>query len=92
MIESYYRILGGVSVIETVSVQPVKFVGESGVQYDYTFVGSDEVRRRGRAVMAISDGKLYLINLNATAVHYFDAALPEFEALVASAQVPGRKS
>lgn len=91
MVESYYRIQG-VSVFETVGVAPVKFVGEPGVQLDYTFVASDEVKRRGRAVIAISGGQLYLINLNGAAVHYFDKALPEFESLVASATVPGRKS
>ena len=40
-------------------------------------------------MMAISNGKLYLMNLNAASVHYFDAALPEFETLVASAKIPG---
>src|SRR5690606_22735970 len=90
MVESYYRILG-VSVFETLSVTPIRFIGENGVQFDYEFVGADEVRRRGRAVMAISQGKLYLMNLNAAAVHYFDAALPEFERMVASAQVLGRR-
>jgi len=86
MLETYYRI-HGVSVFETLSVAPRKFVGESGVQFDYAFIPADDVKRRGRAVMAISNGKLYLMNLNGTAVHYFDAALPEFEGLVDSAQV-----
>jgi hypothetical protein len=90
MIESYYRIQG-VSVFETLSVKPVKFLGENGVQFDYQFIAADEVRRRGRAVMAISQGKLYGINLSAAAVHYFDAALSEFESLMATARVPGRK-
>lgn len=90
MVESYYRIRG-VSVFETVGVRPVKFVGEDGVQFDYEFIANDELRRRGRAVMAISQGKLYVMSLNAAAVHYFDAALPEFEALVASARVLNRE-
>jgi hypothetical protein len=90
MIETYYRVRG-VSVFETLGIKPVRFVGENGVQFDYQFVEADEVKRRGRAVMAISDGKLYLMNLNAAAVHYFNKALPEFEALAASARVPGKK-
>jgi hypothetical protein len=90
MIESYYRIRG-VSIFETISIKPVKFVGESGVQFDYQFVASDEVKRCGRAVMAISAGKLYVMNLSAAAVHYFDKALPEFETLTASARVPSQK-
>lgn len=90
MVETYYRIRG-VSIFDTIGVKPVRFVGENGVQFDYQFVAPDEVKRRGRAVMAIRGGKLYLMNLNAAAVHYFDKALPEFEALTASARVPGKK-
>lgn len=86
MLETYYRIQG-VSVFDTLSLAPRTFVGENGVQFDYAFIPADEVKRRGRAVMAISNGKLYLVNLTAAAIHYFDAALPEFEALVDSARV-----
>jgi hypothetical protein len=90
MIESAYRIRG-VSVFETLGIKPVKFLGENGLQFDYQFAAADEVRRRGRAVMVIAQGNLYMMNLNAAAVHYFEAALPEFEALIASARASGRK-
>jgi hypothetical protein len=85
MVESLYRIKAGATVFETTGVKPVSFLGAQGVQFDYTYVGSDEVKRRGRSVFAVIDGKLYLAALDGAAVHYFDAALPEFEAIVASA-------
>ena len=43
--------------------------------------------RRGCAAIIVLDGKLYLIALSAAALHYFDAALPEFQAIVASASI-----
>lgn len=85
MVESYYRIKAGATVFETTSVKPVTFLGTQAVQFNYTYVGADEVKRRGRSVVAIVNKKLYLMSLDAAAVHYFDAALPEFEAIAASA-------
>jgi hypothetical protein len=85
MVESLYRIKAGATVFETTGVKPVTFLGAPGVQFDYNYVGADEVKRRGRSVFAIIDGKLYLASLDGAAVHYFDAALPEFESIVASA-------
>jgi len=87
MIEASYRIKGEAKVFNTISVKPVSFVGQSGMQFDYDYVGEDNIRWRGRAVMAISGGKFYLMILNGTALHYFDAALPEFEAMTASATI-----
>jgi hypothetical protein len=37
-------------------------------------------------VGAIIDGRLYLVLLDATKSHYFDASLPDFEAIVRSAR------
>lgn len=87
MVESYYRIRAGATVFETVSVKPITFLGTSGIQFSYNYVGGDEVRRRGRSVVAIVNKKLYLMSLDGAAVHYFDAALPAFEALTASATI-----
>ena len=47
---------------------------------------SDEVRRKGRAVGAVIDGRLYLILFDAARSHYYDALLPDFEAIVNSAR------
>ena len=85
MIESYYRIKAGATVFETVGVEPASLLGKPALRFDYGYVGTDEVRRRGRSVVAIVDGKLYLIALDGAALHYFDAALPDFEKMVANA-------
>jgi hypothetical protein len=85
MIESLYRIKAGATVFETSGVKPATFLGAPGVQFDYNYVGSDEVKRRGRSVFAVIDGQLFLMSLDGAASHYFDASLPEFDTMVATA-------
>jgi hypothetical protein len=87
MVESYYRIKGQITVFETTEVKPVTFLGRPGVEFNFNYVGGDDVKRRGRSFLAIVDGKLYLMALDATALHYFDAALPEFVTIAASAGI-----
>ena len=87
MIESLYRVRGGAVDFRTVSLQPRPFLGAHGIQLDYEHLDDDELWRRGRAVGAVVNGELYLILLDAAKSHYFDATLPDFEAVVASAQL-----
>jgi hypothetical protein len=87
MIESLYRVRGGAVDFRTLSLQPRPFLGANGFQLDYEHLDDDELWRRGRAVGAVINGELYLILLDAAKAHYYDATLPDFEAVVASAQL-----
>ncbi len=87
MIESLYRVRGGAVDFKTLSLQPRAFAGTGGFQLDYEHLDDDELWRRGRAVGAVVDGHLYMIVLDAAKAHYYDAALPDFEAVAASAQI-----
>ena len=87
MIESLYRVRGGSVDFRTLSLAPRPFLGANGFQLDYEHLDDDELWRRGRAVGAVINGKLYLILLDAAKAHYFDADLADFEALVASAEL-----
>jgi hypothetical protein len=87
MIESLYRVRGGAVDFRTLSLQPRPFLGANGFQLDYEHLDDDELWRRGRGVGAVIDGKLYLIVLDAAKSHYYDATLPDFETVVASAQL-----
>jgi hypothetical protein len=87
MLESLYRVRGGTVDFHTLSLQPRPFLGTGGFQFDYEHLDDDELWRRGRAVGAVIDGRLYLILVDAARSHYFDAALPDFEAVVASAEL-----
>jgi hypothetical protein len=87
MLESLYRVKGGAVDFKTLSLQPRPFLGTAGFQLDYEHLDGDELWRRGRAVGAVINGKLYLILLDAARSHYYGETLPDFEAVVASAQL-----
>jgi len=90
MLESLYRVKGGAVDLKTLSLQPRPFLGAAnGFQWDYEHLDSDELWRRGRAVGAVIDGKLYMILMDAARAHYYEAQLPDFEAIVASAERRG---
>ena len=87
MIESFYRIRGGASSFTMTNLSPRPFLGHPGFQFDYDYLGGDEVRRRGRAVGAIVGGRFYLALFDAARMHYYGAGLPEFERIVESARI-----
>lgn len=86
MIESLFRVRGGTVDFKTLALVPRPFLGASGFQYDFEHLDGDEVRRKGRAVGAVIGGRLYLILFDATRSHYYDASLPDYEAIVRSAR------
>jgi hypothetical protein len=86
MVESLFRVRGGAVDFTTSSLAPRQFLGANGFQLDYEHLDGDEVRRRGRAVGAVIDGRLYLILFDAARSHYYNALLPDFEAIVNSAR------
>jgi hypothetical protein len=87
MIESLYRVRGGAVDFKTLSLQPRAFLGTNGFQLDYEHLDDDELWRRGRAVGTVINNRLYLILLDAAKSHYYDATLPDFESIVASARL-----
>ncbi len=86
MIESLFRVRGGTVDFKTLSLTPRPFLGANGFQFDYEHLDGDEVRRKGRAVGAVIDGRLYLILFDAARSHYYGNAIGDFEALAASAR------
>lgn len=87
MIESLFRVRGGAIDFRTLSIQPRPFLGTGGFQYDFEHLDGDELWRKGRAVGAVVNGRLYLILLDAARSHYYPTTLPDFEAIVASARL-----
>jgi hypothetical protein len=87
MIESFYRIRGGATTFNMTNLSPRAFLGQPGFQFDYDYLGGDEVERRGRAVGAIINGRFYLALFAAAKMHYFDAGLPEYERIVQGARL-----
>lgn len=87
MLESYYRIVSNASTFATTNVTPKPFLGQTGIQIDFDYVTADEVKRRGRAVMAVVNAKLYLVSFNAASMHYYDSLLAEFDTIASSATI-----
>ena len=85
LLETLFRVEGGTVEFRTLALAPRTFLGTGGFQFDFEHLDGDEVWRRGRAVGAMIDGKLYMIMLDATRAHYYAQALPDFEAIVRSA-------
>jgi len=87
MLESLFRVRGGAVDWRTLSLQPRPFLGANGFQLDYEHLDTDELWRKGRVVGAVINDRLYLILFDAARSHYYDATLPDFESIVASAQL-----
>ena len=87
MLESLFRVRGGTVDFRTLGLAPRSFLGVPGFQYDFEHLDGDEVWRRGRAVGATINGRLYLILYDAARAHYYDAALSDFEAITNSARL-----
>ena len=86
MLETFFRVRAGSVDFRTTALQPRQFLGANGFQWDYEHLDSDELWRKGRAVGAVINGKLYLILFDAARSHYFANSIGDFEAIVASAR------
>ena len=87
MLESFFRVRAGSVDFRTTSLQPRAFLGTNGFQFDFEHLDSDEVWRKGRAVGAVINGRLYLILLDAARSHYYASTIGDFEAIVGSARL-----
>ena len=87
MLETAFRVRGGAVDFKTLGLQPRQFLGYPGFQFDFEHLDNDELWRKGRAVGAVVDGRLYLILFDATRSHYYGNALPEFEAMANNARI-----
>ncbi len=89
MVEVSYRV-NGVTVFNVESVEPVDFLGGSGVRLRYSYVSGIAFTKKGSCVMRVVDDKLYAMKLESLAGHDFDTVAPEFDRLIASAELRTR--
>jgi len=87
MLESAYRVRGGAIEFNTLALIPRTFMGYPGFQFDFEHLDGDELWRKGRAVGAVIDGRLYLVLFDGAKSHYYGNAIPDFEAIVQSARL-----
>jgi beta-barrel assembly-enhancing protease len=86
MIEVSYRV-NGVTAFDFESVEPVDFVGGSGIRLRYNYASGLGIWKRGSCVMRVVDGKLYALKLESITGRAFDTVAPEFDRLVVSARM-----
>jgi len=86
MLEASYRVRG-ITVFDIESVNPADFLGGKGVRVHFKYAPNDGISKKGVCVARVVDKKLYVVKLEGVSSHYFDAALPEFDQMVASARL-----
>ena len=84
LLEASYRVRG-VTVFSVDAVDPVDFLGGQGIRVLFSYAQGNGITKKGNCVLRVVDNKLYGMKLVGASSHYFDAAMPEFDSLVASA-------
>lgn len=83
VLESTYRSQYQVNRMSIDSQEITTVNGHQAIRFTYTFVrNEDEVTRKGEAVGAIVDKKLYLFSYEAPSIYYFDKDLANFRQIV----------
>jgi len=90
MLETAFRVRGGAVEFKTLGLAPRNFLGYPGFQFDFEHLDSDELWRRGRAVGAVIDGRLYLMLYDAARAHYYANAINDFEVMANNARLRRR--
>ena len=88
MIESFYRIRAGVDRVQDDRASAAHLPRPSRLPVRLRAISTaTRSSASGRAVGAIIDDRFYLALFDAARMHYFPAALPEFERIVESARL-----
>lgn len=83
LLESTYRSQYKVNRMSIDSQEITSLSGYQAIRFTYTFVrGEDEVTRKGEAVGAVVNKKLYLFSYEAPSIYYFDKDLANFRQIV----------
>lgn len=88
LFESSNRIVLDSSVFNITNVEPAKLGKYPAVRFSYSYAAQDEgLTRKGEGVAATINGRLYLVNFIAPAIHYFDRDIGEVRQLVAAMEL-----
>ena len=77
------------TIAEARNLKPAPVANGQGFRFETRYIGRDEVEREGVFVGTIRNGKLYGAWFQGAKLHYFKRYLPEFDQMVASAQLVG---
>ena len=79
LLEATYRSQYQVNRISIDSQDVTTVNGKQAIRFTYTYVrGEDEVERKGEAVGALANNKLYMVTYEAPAIYFFGKDLEDF--------------
>lgn len=88
ILESTYRIQLHTMQMSIDEQEPTLLGGHKGIKFKYTFAREDdEVQRKGEAVGAFVDDRLYIVAYEAPAIHFFDKDVEKFRQLAATLRI-----
>lgn len=88
LFENSYRIALDTPLFTVSGIEPVKFLGQDGVRFTYSFRRQQqEILRQGEATATIVGKRLYLISFEAPTIHYFDRDVAGYREIVGSAKM-----
>lgn len=77
------------TIAEARNLKPAPVANGQGFRFETRLIGRDEVEREGVFVGTIRNGRLYGAWFQGAKLHYFARYVPEFDRIVASAQLVG---
>jgi hypothetical protein len=78
------------SPVTAANLRPATLDGKPGFAFDYFFTGRDEVKRKGMAVGAVIEAKLYLVHYYGTEMYHFDKSRADAEKVMNAIKVKTR--
>lgn len=83
MFEATHRMVLQSPVFKMGKVEPAKLGTHDGVRFGYSYASqAEDVERRGEAVAAIVEGRLYIVNFVAPSLYYFDAGIGDVRKMI----------
>ena len=88
LFEGSYRIANETSLMTIDAIEPARFAGHDGFHFTYNFpLQSDEVVRKGEAIGAVVNNRLYMITFEAPEIFYFARDVERFRSIAATAKL-----
>lgn len=81
--------LSSTTIAKGSNIQPVKFGGLDGFQFDFNYATKDEVDRQGVGFGLVKDKKLFLVFYSGTKLHHYNLRLASATKIMQSAKIGG---
>ncbi len=88
LFEKTNRIVLQSPVFKMGKVEPARLGSHDGVRFSYSYAAqAEDIERKGEAVAAIVEGRLYMVNYVAPSLHYFDAGIGDVRTMIEGIEI-----